>query len=143
MADMDDTEKKKKTLGTICKKVLKFMFSHIGLCGMVVAYSIAGGFIFKHLEKHNEWTECIKSRDQYMPKENETIKRLVKVMGSQRTLVEKEEEFNRTLRTFRLNVLEIGYDGKDCENMGNEDGPAFQWSYPGALLFSVTVITTI
>lgn len=28
--------------GRACKKLMKFLFSHIGLCGMVVAYAVAG-----------------------------------------------------------------------------------------------------
>ncbi|CAH1797995.1 unnamed protein product, partial [Owenia fusiformis] len=143
MADVEETEKKKRSVGQTCKKVLKFLFSHIGLCGMVVAYSIAGGFIFEHLEKHNEWTECVKARDQYNPKENETLIRLMEILSSTLAVSKTEEEFNKTLRTFRQNVLEIGYDGKDCDTMGETGGPSFQWSYAGALLFSVTVITTI
>ncbi|CAH1797994.1 unnamed protein product [Owenia fusiformis] len=142
MAETEEPKKKKK-IGETCKKVLKFLFSHIGLCSMVVGYSVAGGFIFEHLEKHNEWTECVKARDQYLPKENETIDRLMEIVTSTLAVSKTEEEFNKTLRTFRLNVLEIGYDGKDCDNMGEKGGPSFQWTFPGALLFSVTVITTI
>lgn len=31
--------------GNVCKKVMKFLFSHIGLCGMVFAYAIAGNHV--------------------------------------------------------------------------------------------------
>ena len=34
-----------------CMKMLKFLFSNIGLSAMVVLYTVAGGFIFEHLEK--------------------------------------------------------------------------------------------
>ena len=37
-----------------CKMIMKFLFSHIGLCAMVILYCVAGGFIFEHLEKNNE-----------------------------------------------------------------------------------------
>jgi len=33
-----------------CKQVAAFSFSHVGLAGMVVAYSIMGGFLFRALE---------------------------------------------------------------------------------------------
>ena len=37
-----------------CKKVTTFFFSNIGLCALVVGYSILGGFIFRELEAANE-----------------------------------------------------------------------------------------
>ena len=36
------------------KKTMTFFFSNIGLCALVVAYSILGGFIFQELEAKNE-----------------------------------------------------------------------------------------
>ncbi len=42
-----------------CKRVFKFIFSQVGLSAMVVAYTIAGGFIFEHLEQTNEKQECM------------------------------------------------------------------------------------
>ena len=45
--------------------------------------------------------------------------------------------------TFRDNILDLGYDGKNCSAMDDPDGPGYQWNFAGALLFSVTVITTI
>ena len=69
--DEDDEDKPQQK--ECCKKVLKFMFSHIGLCGMVIAYSVAGGFIFKHLEETNERMECEKAYEKYTPAENDTM----------------------------------------------------------------------
>ena len=37
-----------------CKKVTTFFFSNIGLCAIVIGYSILGGFIFRKLEAENE-----------------------------------------------------------------------------------------
>lgn len=42
-----------------CKKFLAFLFSHVGLCSMVVAYSIMGGFLFRWLEATDEIEERI------------------------------------------------------------------------------------
>jgi len=33
-----------------CKQVAAFLFSHVGLASMVVAYHIMGGFLFRALE---------------------------------------------------------------------------------------------
>ncbi|OQV25261.1 hypothetical protein BV898_00945 [Hypsibius exemplaris] len=37
-----------------CKKFIAFLFSHIGLCGLVVAYVILGAITFSYLEADNE-----------------------------------------------------------------------------------------
>ncbi len=71
--DQSDRESNGGGCGKCCKSFAKFMFSHIGLCGMVVAYSVAGGFIFQHLEATNEKQECIKAMDKYVPMENKTV----------------------------------------------------------------------
>jgi len=47
------------------------------------------------------------------------------------------------LQTFRNNSLAIGYDGRNCKGYGEPNGPVHEWSWAGALMFSVTVITTI
>ena len=43
-----------------CKKFVAFLFSHIGLAAMVVAYSIMGGFLFKALEAPYEYQEKLR-----------------------------------------------------------------------------------
>ena len=149
--DNDDGGQEKKGRGDCCKKFLKFLFSHIGLCGMVVAYSVAGGFIFQHLEQTNEKQECVKKMDKYNPMENETTFKLWEIAqafvpeSNDDTEIEPKAlgEIESILKKFRTDVLELDYDGKNCTIMGDEGGPGFQWSFPGALLFSVTVITTI
>ena len=53
------------------KKTVTFFFSNIGLCALVVAYSILGGFIFKELEAPNELLKkhsVIFRRRQYVVK---------------------------------------------------------------------------
>ena len=72
--DFEEEEKKKKK--GVCKTILKFAFSHIGLCGMVVAYAVAGGFIFENLESKNEKELCTKRMNKYYPFENQTVDNL-------------------------------------------------------------------
>ena len=52
-------------------------------------------------------------------------------------------EFEKVLRDFRSQVIDLNYDGKNCTIMGEPGGPGFKWSFSGSLLFAVTVITTI
>lgn len=42
-----------------CKQFMAFLFSHVGLCSMVVAYSIMGGFLFSYLEASEELQERV------------------------------------------------------------------------------------
>lgn len=62
-----------------CKKIMKVLFSHVGLCGMVTLYCVAGGFIFEHLEKNNEQQICYDSYYEYIPMENKTITSTLKI----------------------------------------------------------------
>ena len=142
----DDDEAGKKRGRECCKRFLKFLFSHIGLCGMVIGYSIAGGFIFQHLEETNEVMECQKAQDKYEPAENDTMNKLWDIADSYRNADDRElalTEFQKVLQNFRTIVLDLGYDGRNCSRYGETDGPSYQWSLAGSLLFSVTVITTI
>ena len=137
-----------------CKTFTKFIFSQLGLCGMVILYSAAGGFIFQHLEQTNEKQLCLEAENAYMPMEHtkkHDLWEMSKAFYNQYTKDGDDPEvqtkalaaFKDELIKFRDDALELGYDGKNCSKMGEVDGPGYQWSFPGALLFSVTVITTI
>ena len=51
-----------------CRLVATFLFSHIGLCALVVGYSIIGAFTFEALEAGHE-----RSKRQVMLKERENV----------------------------------------------------------------------
>lgn len=51
-----------------CRLVATFLFSHIGLCALVVGYSIIGAFTFEALEAGYERT-----KRQIMLKERENV----------------------------------------------------------------------
>ena len=142
----DEKEKKAKRarIGACCKKTLKFLFSHLGMSIMVVGYSVAGGLIFEHLEKPNEKTECTKAQEKYYPAENNTISKLWEISNTRSGDREYVMEgYERVLQKFREDVLDLGYDGEDCDLMGQTGGPGYKWSFAASLLFSVTVTTTI
>ena len=145
VVDSEDDSDQKTGWRDCCKKVLKFMFSHIGLCGMVGAYVVGGGFLFEHLEQHNEKVECYKAKNLYEPQENITIYKLWTIAHAYNVhdMYKAIEEYQLILRHFRNVAIRYEYNGKNCSNMGNPNGPKYQWSFAGALLFSVTVITTI
>ena len=150
--ELDDADE--RGAGNCCKTFTKFLLSHVGLCMVVVLYSVAGGFIFKHLEQTNEKQECIKKMDRYnvmaLEVKNElwtVSKAFVKQYNDDDRDPDRQQEalqeFRKYLVQFRSDVRELNYDGKNCSMMGETGGPGYRWSFPGALLFSVTVITTI
>jgi len=46
--------KRRQAVISCCKRFVAFLFSHVGLAAMVVAYSILGGFLFRAIEAPNE-----------------------------------------------------------------------------------------
>ncbi len=152
--DRHGTERKDGGAKECCKTFSKFIFSHIGLCGMVVLYSVIGGFTFQYLEQTNEKQLCIEAENAFLPMEAETVQNLWVMSKAFYSQYESDgmdpevqgealDAFHAVLQQFRDDTLELGYDGKNCSMMGEVDGPGYQWSFPGSLLFSVTVITTI
>ncbi|KAK3098061.1 hypothetical protein FSP39_015741 [Pinctada imbricata] len=130
----------------LCKSVMQFLFSNVGICVIVVLYCVAGGFIFQHLEKNNEKEICYDTRDEYIPMENKTLDQMYNViresMGNSDLSV-LMIELRTILETFRDNSIAIGYEGDICGDYGKEGGPIYKWSWFGATYFSVTVISTI
>ncbi|KAK2170337.1 hypothetical protein LSH36_3g14021 [Paralvinella palmiformis] len=126
-----------------CKKFAAFLFSHIGLAAMVVAYSIMGGFLFMALEAPYEAKEKIRIRGE----RDDAIERILNE-ASQMKLDDAAVvgNFTAKVRTILLAyqaevvsaVKDSGWDGND-----DTDVRALQWSFAGALLYAVTVITTI
>ncbi len=125
-----------------CKKFVAFLFSHIGLAGMVVAYSIMGGFLFQALEAPNEAAEKLRILRQ-KEEQVSTIWQLADNLADtnhNKTLFEAQvrEVLTEFQKQVVLAVKEKGWDGEDDTSQS-----ALQWSFAGALLYAVTVITTI
>jgi hypothetical protein len=124
-----------------CKKFTTFLFSNIGLCSAVVAYSILGGFIFQNLEAPNE----ILKRHKVTSDRKSLATELWDLVDKQ-DVIFFEENFTHAaeliLIKYQKVVLEAkknGWDGAE----GDDDVVPPQWSYAGSLLYAVTVITTI
>ncbi|XP_060556847.1 TWiK family of potassium channels protein 9-like [Ruditapes philippinarum] len=137
------TKKKKCTQKCLkcCKKFTTFLFSNIGLCSAVVAYSILGGFIFQNLEAPNE----ILKRHKVTSDRKSLATELWDLVDKQ-DVIFFEENFTHAaeliLIKYQKVVLEAkknGWDGAE----GDDDVVPPQWSYAGSLLYAVTVITTI
>jgi hypothetical protein len=139
-----------------CKKTAKFLFSHIGLVGLVVVYSIAGGFLFELLEQHQDQVNCREAQGQISAQMTQLKQQIVSYVlynttasSSADTSTYLYEKDNTTvayttignmLYNFRNFVINTGaqyrYYGDNCSMIN-------KWTYPNSLLFAITIITTI
>ncbi|OWF47521.1 TWiK family of potassium channels protein 7-like [Mizuhopecten yessoensis] len=136
----------KQEKGGWCRTIMKIMFSHIGLCGLVALYCAAGGFIFEHLEKSNEEQICYDTYKEYIVMENDSLSKIQQLVEDYEGNPDKSTlkfQLQGILQIYRDNSINIGYDGGNCSAYGLVDGPKYKWSWSGAFFFSVTVISTI
>ena len=151
--------RRRQRFSQCCKSAVAFLFSHIGLAAMVVAYSIMGGFLFQAIEAPAEQSTKYRVRAARQRGIDE-IWRLVAQLCDRRrrrrsaTTVVAEEttvagmdaasaaQIGAVLLEFQSEVLhavqDLGWDGNDDVTESK-----LQWSFAGALLYAVTVITTI
>ncbi|XP_067673338.1 TWiK family of potassium channels protein 9-like [Haliotis asinina] len=122
------------------KRFIMFLFSQVGLTSAVVAYSMFGGVIFKGLEAPSEMIQ----REQVERARLTYTKKLVELSRSlENTTMSYEiwkQNATRLVEEFQMEVHKItvtkGWDGQDPDD-------ELQWSFAGAMLYAVTVITTI
>lgn len=141
-----------------CKRFVAFLFSHVGLAAMVVAYSILGGFLFVFIESSNA-IELKRDFEVQLEKiKNDTIARILNELltadtcdqlKSSRWNATGEESVRKNLNLFQEGVFERlamrrkglteQPKGSTVRLIDDDD----QWSFSASLLFAVTVITTI
>ena len=121
-----------------CKSFTTLIFSRVGLCLLVAAYACGGGMIFQLLEAPHEgqMTERIQQRL------NVTVEKLFNgtaelkyLCPSNWTIMARKilEDYQREL----VQQTKRGYQG---ERFGDD---IKQWNLAGAILYAITVITTI
>jgi hypothetical protein len=179
--------RQRQRIVSCCKQMVAFLFSHVGLAAMVVAYSIMGGFLFQALEapaEHRVRLEIVLVRDEKIKEIWQLAKDMalsapttaaapkssisrgrgsgsntreplpVTTSAASGEFEDGEDEATRWRRlNFTAKVGEIfksfqvvirqavkdqGWDGNDSTDLSQ-----LQWSFAGALLYAVTVITTI
>jgi hypothetical protein len=134
------------------KKTTKFLFSHIGLVGLVVVYSVAGGFLFQLLEIRQEKINCQEAQGTQIAQitslkqqiiayiqQNTTSSTASSTGGKDNSTIAftKIGSFLYNYRSFVINVSsKYRYYGDDCSIIN-------KWTYPNSLLFAITIITTI
>ncbi|CAF0798257.1 unnamed protein product [Rotaria sp. Silwood1] len=134
------------------KKTTKFLFSHIGLVGLVVVYAVAGGFLFQLLEERQEKFNCQEAQSKQVTEINKLKQKLVNYIQKNTTssitfsTVAKDNatiayaKIGSMLYEYRQFIIDVSpkyqYYIADC-------GRVRQWTYANSLLFAITIITTI
>ncbi|GLV36770.1 sandman [Carabus blaptoides fortunei] len=120
------------------KNMVNTRRSNVGIIGLVVGYTIAGAFIFQAIEGHI----AEEVNQEMLILRNQTAERLWNLMEANNMFNELQWKSNANieLENYTWIVAEAiknGFDGSD-----EDDNPS-KWSFPGAFLYSLTVITTI
>ena len=121
-----------------CKSFTTFIFSRVGLCLLVVAYAFGGGVVFQFLEAAAEEANINKVQQHI----NITVEKLFEhsmnstvLYRDTWTIVAKGilEEYQKDI----VRQTKRGYQGERVSD------DTKQWNFPGAILYAITVITTI
>ncbi|XP_045592884.2 TWiK family of potassium channels protein 7 isoform X2 [Procambarus clarkii] len=124
--------------GYYLKNIVKFLISHIGLVSLVIGYTIVGAFTFERFEAPHE-LEVKKNMSSVRLKVTDDLWSI-----TDRMPVLNETKWANSVRerlvTFEKSLIRaIKNDGWD----GDEDLHTQQWTFAGALFYSIILITTI
>ena len=116
------------------RSVIAFVFSNVGICVLVLGYLILGAFMFEHLEAENLGVSPVVERRAL------AVARLWNITEKYNTLHKGDwdREVRLVVADYQEEVIEAiekGFQG--------DDQPSTLWTFSGALLYSITVITTI
>lgn len=139
--DLTYASRPRFSLVTCLRKSCQFLFSQVGLCALVVLYAFVGGIVFQHLEQTNEIHECEVRASKYRKLENATVEQLWGIAEHLRSRNDAVSAFRKQLVDFRsaLFIQVGGSEPSDCV----EREVKGDWTFPDAMLFAVTVFTTI
>ncbi|RWS28357.1 TWiK family of potassium channels protein 18-like protein [Leptotrombidium deliense] len=122
-------------LKTYLKAFLTHLFSTAGLCALTVGYSLLGAVLFQKCE-HKSFEDANKEAEQI--RENATnflwnVTYHVNIFDEDKWKRETMHLLEKYEKLIIKSVQEKGYRGVD----------ASEWTFPSALLYAITVITTI
>jgi len=119
----------------VFRTVIAFVFSNVGICVLVLVYLILGAFMFQYIEEPQNIEESSmvsKRRNAVMQMWNITDRyNTLHISNWSLEVIDVIQKYQDTV----IAEANQGYDGKDI--------PDNLWNFSGALLYSITVITTI
>jgi hypothetical protein len=127
-----------------CTKLTTFLFSRVGLCFVVVGYVALGGLVFRSIEGAYE-EEKAQNKTLINDVVNYKTENLIHEIWNMTKfeLVFHEKNYTTKLKTklvdYQKNLTDAikeGYKGPSHQNVT-------KWTYPGSILYAVTIVTTI
>ncbi|CAG7732610.1 unnamed protein product [Allacma fusca] len=138
LGDEDEEATRCSSCMSACRQLTTFFLSHVGLISLVVGYCIIGAFTFEALEYRHEL-----EMKENMTKTREALTHALWKMTVETDVIREETWVtNATARllSFEREIINAmkkgGWDG-------NEKNNTLQWTFSGALFYSIVVITTI
>ncbi|KAH8394651.1 hypothetical protein KR222_000868, partial [Zaprionus bogoriensis] len=122
-----------------CRHFTAFMFSNVGIILLVTFYTIGGAFIFQAIEIF-EYEKLKTNTSHRSIAKNVTancLNRIWELTAENISFFDRQAYRNRVndvLLLYQRDVVKTHLDGPDVDH---------QWSFSGAFLYSLTVITTI
>ena len=133
------------------KKTTKFLFSHIGLVGLVVIYAVAGGFLFQLLEERQEKLNCQENQGDQILQITKLKRNLVSYIQNNATptTTTMNRKDNETTAIAKINSMLFDYrdfilrTNSKYRTYGDNCSVINKWTFANSLLFAITIITTI
>ena len=142
------SQRRWKAFRNICRTIFEFMFTQIGVGGLVIAYTIVGAFIFQQIElSYGEVQQNVvnSKHASFKLKKLESISEKVvslrlSTLNEVWKLTELHNIFNRSLWTMdvatalfhhqedMVSLIQQGYEEQTLEE---------KWSFPAALMFTL------
>ncbi|XP_046636975.1 potassium channel subfamily K member 15-like isoform X1 [Daphnia pulicaria] len=128
----------KNKLKDCCRKITAFFFTQIGVCGLIVGYTIVGAFMFIALEAEAQHplTQQVITRRRSCVDYLWNITHHLNVLNYDQW----RQDVNRTVFEYQAQMvrhIRRGYDGTD------ENPLLMRWTIPAALMYCITIYTTI
>jgi hypothetical protein len=121
-----------------CKSFTTFIFSRVGLCLLVVAYAFGGGVVFQFLEASSE-EDSINKGQKHL---NNAVEKLFNQSMNATVLYQSNwiAMARGILEEYQKDIVRQTKRGSQGERLTDD---AKQWNFAGAILYAITVITTI
>lgn len=128
-----------------CKAVLRFLFSHIGLCFLVFGYCVLGALIILHYELPREKEMVSKANESKCGIDQQRFELIERIQVAFANGTLKKDMIKKWLDEYHLdltNKSDIRSAYRQIKTPCNGEFK-YKWSMPSAVLFTVTTVAAI
>ncbi|XP_023335414.1 TWiK family of potassium channels protein 18 isoform X1 [Eurytemora carolleeae] len=129
------SEDKTKVVKDCCRSVVEFLFTQVGVGALVVSYTIVGAIAFQAIETQN--------KEDLIKEVEESRKRIVEdlwnITSMFNVLYSSTWERHIQIKLLEHQKSMVGYIQSGYDELRVED----RWTFPAALMFTLSVITMI